>query len=84
MSMDNRDIEVAWTYHNGTKHPGGTLMDPHHHYDPMRHPLLFKRYADLDPIPLPLDPQPVGVPALTAIATSIAPASEGQIPDLTC
>ncbi len=82
MSMDNRDIEVAWTYHNGTKHPGGTLMDPHHHYDPMRHPLLFKRYADLDPIPLPLDPQPLGVPALTAIATSIAPASEGQIPDL--
>ena len=33
MSMDNRDIKAAWTYHNGTKHPGGTLMNPHHPYD---------------------------------------------------
>jgi SagB-type dehydrogenase family enzyme len=82
ISMDNRDIKAAWTYHNGTKHPGGTLMNPHHPYDPMRHPLLFKRYEDLDPIPVSLDPQPLGAPALAAIATSIASTSEGQIPDL--
>ena len=80
--MVNRDTEATWSYHNGTRHPDGRLMNPHHRYDPMRNPLLFKIYEGFDPIPLPLDAPPTNVPALSAIATDIAPADDGQIPEI--
>lgn len=73
--MSNYDTQAALHYHEGTKHPGGFLMDPWHQFDPMRQPLLFKIYTELDPIPLPLNTSPVGVSALTAISTDIAPAA---------
>ncbi len=65
--MSNQDIQATWHYHDGTKHPYGRLMDPQHHFDPSRQPLLFKIYKDLPPISLPLDSSP-SVPALEAIA----------------
>ena len=79
--MDNRDTQAARTYHDGTKHPGGQLMNPHHRYNPMRNPLPYKIYEGLDPIPLSLDTAPTNLPALSAIATEIA-AAEGQTPDI--
>jgi SagB-type dehydrogenase family enzyme len=82
LRMDNRDIQAAWEYHNGTKHPNGRLMNRWHHYDPANHPLLFKLYTALDPIPLPLDPSPSEVPALNAIAAGEIEAGDGQIPDV--
>lgn len=66
--MANRDIKAALDYHNGTKHPDGYLMDPWHSYDPMNHPLLFKTYLGLEPIPIPLGPSPSGAPTLSAIS----------------
>ena len=57
-------------------------MNPHHRYDPMRNPLPFKLYEDLDPIPLSLDVPLTGVPALSAIATHVSPTPEGQVPDI--
>ena len=78
--MANRQTRAAWNYHDGTKHPGGPLMNPLHRYDPMRNPLLFKIYEELDLIQLSLD-VPTGVPALSAITTDVSPAAEGQIPD---
>ena len=80
--MGNRDIDVALSYHNGTKHPGGNLMNPHHVYDPMHNPLPFKIYEDIDPVPLPLDTQPTSANALSAIANSVAITSDEQVPDL--
>lgn len=80
--MANRHIRATWSYHDGTKHPGGPLMNPHHRYDPMRNPLPFKIYQDLDPIPLSLDVPRTGVPALAAIATHVSPVREGQVPDI--
>ena len=77
----NRDVSAAWDYHNGTKHPGGHLMDRWHHFDPMRQPLLFKVYADLEPIPLAVDDSSSGVPALDAISEDVSPAAT-RIPDL--
>ena len=69
--MPNQDVEAAWHYHNGTKHPDGFLMDPWHSYDPMDNPLLFKIYPDLEPILLSLDSLPPQMPALDAIAASV-------------
>ena len=80
--MQNQDIQSAWHYHNGTKHPDGYLMDRWHFYDPMNNPLLFKNYTGLEPIRLPQDTQLVQVPALSAISTNVMPSTEGQIPDL--
>ena len=80
--MASRHTQATWNYHDGTKHPGGALMNPHHRYDPMRNPLPLKIYEDLDPIPLSLDVPLTGVPALAAIATHVSPATEGQVPDI--
>ena len=78
--MVNRDVKAARDYHNGTKHPGGHLMNPQHRYDPMRNPLPFKIYPDIEPIPLSLGDQSLDMPALSAIAADIAPRAEAQVP----
>ncbi|HET7090712.1 MAG TPA: SagB/ThcOx family dehydrogenase [Anaerolineae bacterium] len=79
--MSNQDIQATWQYHDGTKHPAGRLMNPQHHFDPSRQPLLFKIYKDLPSISLPLDPSP-SVPALEAIAGEIPAAGGESAPDL--
>ena len=71
-SMTNSQTQATWTYHNGTKHPGGLLFDPYHHYDWESRPLLFKRYLDLQSQPITVPDTPVGMPALQAIAQSTA------------
>ena len=81
-SVSNRDIQAAWDYHNGTKHPNGPLMDPWHSFDPMKQPLPFKIYAELDPIPLPLAAQPLSMPALYAVSTTVSPPDGESMPDL--
>ena len=80
--MSNRDIQAAWDYHNGTKHPNGPLMDPWHSFDPMKQPLPFKIYSELDPIPLSLAPQPLSMPALSAVSTKVYPPVGESMPDL--
>ena len=80
--MANHLIQAAWHYHDGTKHPDGYLMDRWHSFDPMNQPLLFKKYSDAEPIPLPLDPSPSAVPALSAISTKLELPVRVQIPDL--
>jgi SagB-type dehydrogenase family enzyme len=66
--MNNRHIQASWHYHNGTKHPSGYLLDPRHRFDPANQPLLFKKYLNVEKIPLPLDLDPIGVSALEAIS----------------
>lgn len=80
--MRNDDIQATWHYHNGTKHPNGYLLDRWHFYDPRDQPRLFKVYPDLEPIPLPLDTMPRGMPALSAISTHVLPAGDKRVPDL--
>ena len=80
--MVNSDTNATWKYHNGTKHPGGPLMDPRHRYDPMDNPLPFKIYEGPDPIPLPQDAPQTTVSSLSALASQVAPTDEGQVPDI--
>ncbi len=65
--MRNQDTWAAWTYHDGTKHPDGNLLDAVHAYHGSMRPLLFKVYAELPATPLPLVPTPAGSPLLTQL-----------------
>ncbi len=76
--MPNQDIQSAWRYHNGTKHPDGSLMDRSHFFDYSTQPIPFKIYPELEPIPLPIDKTPGAVPALAAISGSAAGAPGGE------
>lgn len=80
--MNNWDVQATWHYHNGTKHPDGALLDPDHQYDRSMRPLLFKVYPSVEPIPLPLDRSPLGLPALVAIGSDILPEVGTAVPDL--
>ena len=77
----NSDTRAARRYHDGTKHPGGHLMDPRHAFDPMRQPMLFKIYADLKALPLHLDTTAMGMSALQAISPSGASEVDERVPD---
>ena len=79
--MPNNDTEAARRYHDGTKHPGGFLMDPRHAFDPMRQPMPFKVYADLEALPLRLDTTAMGASALQAISSSGASEADERVPD---
>lgn len=79
--MNNYDIEVAWHYHNGTKHPNGMLLNRFHFYNPANRPVPYKIYKDLHSVNLPLD-KSESLPALKAICTKIKEEDKSQIPDL--
>ncbi|MCH8206317.1 MAG: hypothetical protein IH956_04865, partial [Chloroflexi bacterium] len=80
--MSNSHTDAARSYHNGTKHPDGHLMDPLHRFDPMRRPVLFKSYTELEPVTLPRDLADLGVPALEAISTDVPPPGKDVALDL--
>ena len=63
----------AWDYHNQTKHSPESVRQNVHFLDWENHPLPFKIYPDLEPIPLPRDMPQSGVAALSAIAVYSAP-----------
>lgn len=81
--MKNDDLQATRHYHEGTKHPGGALLNPYHRFGARDRPFLYKVYEGLDPIPLPLDKSGVSMPALEAIAAHEEPEGQGeQVPDL--
>jgi SagB-type dehydrogenase family enzyme len=75
--MPNLDTSAAIFYHEGTKHPGGSLMNPRHHYSAADRPDLFKRYTEGETVDLPVDTSQLGTPALEAIAASEGVAAMG-------
>ena len=78
----NSDIQAAWDFHNGTKHPWGALLNPQHRFNPAAQPLLYKKYLDLEPFQLPLDTSPGGIPTLEAISAAPISNTEERLPDL--
>ena len=44
--MKNREIEAAWTYHNGTKHSYESIRTNPHYLDWENQPMPFKIYPD--------------------------------------
>jgi SagB-type dehydrogenase family enzyme len=78
--MPNRDIQAAWTYHNGTKHSDWSTRANPHFLDWANRPLLFKIYSSLRPLPLPRRVRKTHVPALAGIAATAQ--QEQSLPDL--
>src|SRR5260370_12630923 len=78
---NNRNLELAWNYHNATKHSYASIRTNAHSLDFANQPLPFKIYATIDPSPLPRDVRQTGVAALSAIAGSV-PAQTEAAPDL--
>ena len=80
--VTNRDLEATWDYHEGTKHSLQSVHSSRHFLDFENKPLPFKIYPGLEPIPLPRELEPSGVPALEALAASAAEAEGERLPDL--
>jgi SagB-type dehydrogenase family enzyme len=78
---NNRNIELAWNYHNATKHTYASIRTPGHSLDFTNQPLPFKIYPTIDPLPLPPEVRQSGVAALSAIAGKVT-AQTDAAPDV--
>ena len=70
--MSNEETDVAWNYHNGTKHPNGIFLTRPHFYDSALRPIPYKTYsAKLTQIPLKITENPNKVFTLQSISGNI-------------
>src|SRR5271169_1854945 len=79
--MNNRDTQVTWKYHDGTKHSYWSIRSNPHFLDWANRPQPFKIYPKIKPLPLQRDVPQTGVAALSAISEP-APSSGASVPDL--
>ena len=79
--MKNHDVEDTWHYHNGTKHPNGTLLNRYHTFHAGMRPVPYKIYKNVSKISLSLDKESIGISALDAIS-NIYDSKGDMIPDL--
>src|SRR6202162_6418923 len=77
----NQNSEVAWKYHNATKHSYASVRNNPHFLDFNNQPIPFKISPTLDPSPLPAEVRQPGVAALSGIA-EIVPPQTAATPDL--
>jgi SagB-type dehydrogenase family enzyme len=80
--MNNREIQVAWKYHDGTKHSYWSIRNHPHFLDWANRPLPFKIYPKIEPLPLPRDVPQTGVAALSAISEPVPSPRADSVPDL--
>jgi SagB-type dehydrogenase family enzyme len=78
--MKNRQIDLAWSYHNGTKHSYQSIRTNRHYLDWENQPIPFKIYPGLEPIPLLQNLSSSGMPALLAVAPPAAPPEHHVLP----
>jgi SagB-type dehydrogenase family enzyme len=80
--MNNREIQAAWKYHDGTKHSYWSIRNHPHFLDWANRPLPFKIYPKIEPLPLPRDVPQTGVAALSAISEAVSSTGADSIPAL--
>ena len=80
--MNNRDIQAAWKYHDGSKHSYWSIRNNPHFLDWANRPQPFKIYPKIEPIPLPRDVPQTGVAALSAISELVPSSRADSVPDL--
>ena len=78
--MNNREIQDAWKYHDGTKHSYWSIRNNPHFLDWANRPLPFKIYPELEPLPLPRDVPQTGVAALAAISEPVPSSRADSVP----
>src|SRR5258708_25461065 len=80
--MNNREIQAAWKYHDGTKHSYWSVRNHPHFLDWANRPLPFKIYPKIEPLPLPRDMPQTGVPALSAISEPVPSSRADSVPSV--
>jgi SagB-type dehydrogenase family enzyme len=80
--MNNRDIQAAWKYHDGTKHSHWSIRNNPHLLDWANRPLPFKIYPKIEPLSLSRDVPQTGVAALSAISKPVPSSRADSVPDL--
>src|ERR1035441_1500342 len=75
--MNNREIQAAWKYHDGSKHSYWSVRNHPHFLDWANRPLPFKIYPKIEPLPLPRDVPQTGVAVLSAIS-ELVPSSRAD------
>jgi SagB-type dehydrogenase family enzyme len=80
--MKNRDIQVTWKYHDGTKHSYWSVRNNPHFLDWANRPLPFKIYPKIEPFSLPRDVPQTGAAALSAISDPVSWAGGDSVPAL--
>ena len=78
--MNNREIQAAWKYHDGTKHSYWSVRNQAHLLDWANRPLPFKIYPKIEPLPLPRDVPQTGVAALSAISEPVPSSRVDAVP----
>ncbi len=80
--MGNRDLDAAWSYHNGTKHSYWSVRTNPHYLDWANQPSPFKIYPTLESLPLPRHFPQAALPALSAISQTKFEPKGDVMPDL--
>ncbi len=78
--MNNREIQAAWKYHDGTKHSYWSIRNHPHFLDWANRPLPFKIYPKIEPLPLPRDVPQTGVAVLSAISGPVPSSRANSVP----
>ncbi len=80
--MNNRDMQVTWKYHDGTKHSYWSIRNNPHFLDWANRPQPFKIYPKIEPLLLPRDVPHTGVAALSAISDAAPSSRTDSVPDI--
>src|SRR6476646_5480040 len=80
--MNNREIQAAWKYHDGTKHSYWSVRNHPPFLDWANRPLPFKIYPKIEPLPLPRDVPQTGVAALSAISDPVPSSRAVSVPSV--
>ena len=78
--MNNREIQAAWKYHDGTKHSYWSVRNRPHLLDWANRPLPFKIYPKIEPLPLPRDVPQTGVAVFSAISEPVPSSRADSVP----
>src|SRR3954467_1689310 len=80
--MNNREIQAAWKYHDGSKHSYWSVRNDPHLLDWANRPLPFKIYPKIEPLQLPRDVRQTGVAVLSAISQRVLSSRANSVPGL--
>src|SRR5216684_114850 len=80
--MNNREIQAARKYHDGSKHSYWSIRNHPHFLDWTNRPLPFKIYPKIEPLPLPRDVPQTGVVVLSAISEAVPSSRADSVPGL--
>jgi SagB-type dehydrogenase family enzyme len=78
--MNNRAVQAAWKYHDGSKHSYWSIRNHPHSLDWANRPLPFKIYPKIEPLPLAREVSQTGVAVLSAISEPMPSSRVDSVP----